>query len=134
MRFSLRFMNWFLYNYSLFGMCCFLFYHRFNAGVSDSLSISLLQGKKLAVCSAATKSSVILCLESLIGIVSLSVDVVITVGVSVVCLFPEHVFVNLFHLPYFRTAFKGLIASLLVRWLLLKWYLCKVFVKAFWLI
>ena len=28
----------------------------------------LLQGKKLAVCSAATKSSVILCLENLIGI------------------------------------------------------------------
>lgn len=30
----------------------------------------LLQGKKVAVCSAATKSSVILCLENLIGMVS----------------------------------------------------------------
>lgn len=31
----------------------------------------VFQGKMLAVCSAATKSSVVLCLENLIGLVSL---------------------------------------------------------------
>ncbi|PQM33310.1 haloacid dehalogenase-like hydrolase domain-containing protein [Prunus yedoensis var. nudiflora] len=51
---------------TLFSICSVALDRNFYACKSDSLSI--VAGEKLAVCSAATKSSVILCLENLIGL------------------------------------------------------------------
>lgn len=66
----------------------------------------MLQGKKLAVCSAATKSSVILCLENLIQIVSCFL--LLISNRLVTFLFTSVMFMS------FRSDSKDLIASLQV--------------------
>lgn len=66
----------------------------------------MIQGKKLAVCSAATKSSVILCLENLIQIVSCFL--LLISNRLVTFLFNSVMFMS------FRSDSKDLIASLQV--------------------
>lgn len=69
----------------------------------------MLQGKKLAVCSAATKSSVVLCLENLIQIVSFFFPFINNLSHRLVTfLFNSVMFMS------FRSDSKDLIASLQV--------------------
>jgi hypothetical protein len=84
--------------------------HRSMIYLLISLSSFLLQGKKLAVCSAATKSLAILCLENFIWFISPFSYTFSLLGVRFFLLIGVHP-------SYFfccRSIFKALIASLLV--------------------
>lgn len=77
-------------------------------------SFSILKGKMLAICSAATKSSVVLCLENLIGMVYSDSNIMIE-KYTRFCFLIFFIF-----LPRCRIALRVLIASLQVCWVLLR--------------